>query len=83
MKTMLLDVFRPTMTRFTNDTAFNETLQKYMRPAKSVTIIKTVSKITQADPMLNPVRMNEITKIVLKLIPKDVPVSFHAVRYCS
>lgn len=71
------------MTKFTRETAFKLMFHQYIRPAKSIIIIKTVKRTITAENNDNPVRNNVTTKITTRDKPIDCKVSSQMVRYCS
>lgn len=71
------------MTKFTRETAFKLMFHQYIKPAKSIIIIRTEKTITIAEKNDNPVRNSVTTKITARDKLIDDKVSCQMVRYCS
>lgn len=71
------------MTKFTRETAFKLMFHQYIRPAKSIIIIKTVRRTINAENNDNPVRNSVTTKITARDKLIDDKVSCQMVKYCS
>uniref|UniRef100_A0A1B6D8K5 Uncharacterized protein n=1 Tax=Clastoptera arizonana TaxID=38151 RepID=A0A1B6D8K5_9HEMI len=72
-----------TITKLTNDTAFNVTFQKYINPPISTTIIIIVITTIKDAIISNPIKKNVARKIASNESPKFFKVSGHMVKYCS
>lgn len=72
-----------TITKLTNDTAFNDTFHAYIKPAKSTMIIKDVIKIITDENMLKSVKINDATNTTANELPIDINTSVQMSKYCS